>query len=96
MTEISNFYLLLIFLTSLGANWSCSSESQSNGTHSSPADQRGAGLFYTTKELEMWNNRRVNGPYKENWDNRIFTGAQAFMNEERDAKPSDGYTGEGC
>jgi len=95
MTKISNFYLLLIFLTSIGANWSCSSESQSNETHS-PTDQRGAGLFYTTEELEIWNNRRLNGPYKENWDNRIFAGAQTFLNEERDANPWDGYTGEGC
>jgi len=56
----------------------------------------GRGLFYTPEELEIWNKRRLNGPYKDNWDNRIFANAQLFLKGERDAAPWQGYTGGGC
>ena len=61
-----------------------------------PVTKSGTGLFYTPEELEIWNNRRLNGAYKKNWDNRIYAGAQQFMNGQRDAAPWVGYTGSGC
>jgi uncharacterized protein (TIGR02646 family) len=57
-----------------------------NGKKSNCFDILGTRASYNYEELEIWNNRRLNGPYKENWDNRIFAGAQTFLNEERGIK----------
>jgi len=61
-----------------------------------PPVQGGAGLFYTPEELDIWNNRRLSGAYKKNWDDRIYANARLFMDGHRDASPWVGYTGGGC
>ncbi len=61
-----------------------------------PVTKGGSGLFYTPEELKIWNQRRLNGPYKTNWDNRIYHNAQLFMNGQEDTAPWSGQTSRSC
>ncbi len=54
------------------------------------------GLFYTADELAIWNNRRLNGAYKEHWDTRIFANAQLFLDGSKDTVPWAGQTKHAC
>jgi len=55
-----------------------------------------SGLFYTPEELEVWNKRRLSGPYKARWNNHILAHAQLFMTGKRDLAPWPGRVSESC
>ncbi len=79
-----------------------SSTSTSDGASSAVPDpyhqssQVPPGLFYTDDELAVWNNRRLNGAYKEHWDTRIFANAQLFLDGSKDTFPWEGQTKRSC
>lgn len=54
------------------------------------------GLFYTPEELAIWNQRRLNGPYKDHWDNKIFYRAQQFVTGAAESSPWAGQPADSC
>ena len=54
------------------------------------------GMFYTAEELNVWDNRRLNGPFKAHWDTRIYPNAQLFLKGTKDASPWPGQTKQSC
>ena len=55
-----------------------------------------AGLLHTYAELAIWNQRRIDGPYKEHWDEKIFTRATQFLNGQEDHLNWKGRISPGC